>query len=124
VTTFAPRTLWVLLATLLAALFSPAAATASQLTLAGATVAQVTSTPPDFEAESGRAAPVLVGGEPVIWVTIGAGPYTTQFRADRISQRLHEIVRDSPAYRPPAFRVEDVTSSQAISSSGAGTPRR
>jgi small-conductance mechanosensitive channel len=113
VTTFAPRTHWVLRATLLAALFSPAAAaTASQLTLAGATLAQVTSTPPDFEAESGRAAPVLVGGEPIIWVTIGAGPYTTQFRADRISQRLHEIVRDRTIHDLTVTVIETEDSSE------------
>ena len=49
---------------------------------------------PDPEAEADRAAPVLVGGDPIIWITVGAGPYPPQFRADRISQRLHEAIRD------------------------------
>jgi small-conductance mechanosensitive channel len=48
---------------------------------------------PDPEAAP-EAAPILVGGEPVIWITAPAGPYTTQFRAERISARLREIVRN------------------------------
>jgi small-conductance mechanosensitive channel len=39
-------------------------------------------------------APVLVGGEPVIWITTGAGAYTAHVRASRISQRIWEIVHD------------------------------
>jgi small-conductance mechanosensitive channel len=50
--------------------------------------------PRDPEAGSAVPAPVLLGGEPIIWVLAGAGPYTPQFRAERISRRLREIVRD------------------------------
>ena len=41
-----------------------------------------------------RPAAVLIGGEPILWITAGAGPYSTEFRAERISQRLDDIVRD------------------------------
>jgi small-conductance mechanosensitive channel len=62
--------------------------------------AEAQSAAQDPEAEPERAAPVVVGGEPVIWITTGAGPYTAQFRADRISQRLAEIVRDRSILDP------------------------
>jgi small-conductance mechanosensitive channel len=92
VTTFGPHIRWILVATLFGVLSHAApAAFASQPRSSDTTAA-----PPeqDPEAESDRAAPVLIGGEPIIWVTTGVGPYTPQFRADRIGQRLHEIVRD------------------------------
>ena len=50
------------------------------------------SAPPDPEADRDAAAPVLLGGEPVIWITTGAGPYTTQYRATRIGQRIESII--------------------------------
>ena len=53
----------------------------------------VAPAPPDPEATPDPA-PVLLGGESIIWITAPAGPYTTQFRAGRISERLREIVRD------------------------------
>ena len=59
-----------------------------------------------------RAAPVLVGGEPVIWVTVGAGPYTPQFRADRIGQRLHEAIRDRSIRDPTVTVTENEGSSE------------
>jgi small-conductance mechanosensitive channel len=39
-------------------------------------------------------AAVLLGGETVVWVPNGSGPYTAQFRAGRITQRLEEAVHD------------------------------
>ena len=48
----------------------------------------------DREAEPSRPAAVLLDGEPVLWITAGVGPYSTEFRAERIGQRLHDIVRD------------------------------
>ena len=48
----------------------------------------------DVEAEGPPAAPVLVGGEPAIWIITGIGPYTPEFRAERISKRLRAIIRD------------------------------
>ena len=59
----------------------------------------------DPEAQSIRVAPVLVGGEPTIWVP-GVGPYTPQFRADRIGQRLHEVIRDR-SIRDPTITVTE-----------------
>jgi small-conductance mechanosensitive channel len=38
--------------------------------------------------------PVLLSGEPVIWIMTGVGPYTPQFRADRLTQRLQDTVHD------------------------------
>ncbi len=48
----------------------------------------------DVEAENPPAAPVLVGGEPAIWIVIGIGPYTPELRAERISERIRAIIRD------------------------------
>ena len=43
--------------------------------------------PQDPEVEN-TSVPVVLGGDPIIWITTGTGPYTPQFRAERISQRL------------------------------------
>jgi small-conductance mechanosensitive channel len=67
---------------------------------------------PDPEADADRAAPVLLGGEPVLWVTAGAGPYTPEARALRISQRLHEIVRDRGIHDPTVTVAEREDSSE------------
>jgi small-conductance mechanosensitive channel len=40
------------------------------------------------------AAPVLVGGEPAVWIVAGIGPYTPEWRAERISERIRGVVRD------------------------------
>jgi len=45
-------------------------------------------------------APVLVGGMPVVWVPAGAGPYTPQIRADRISRRVDEAIHDRTWHDP------------------------
>ena len=47
----------------------------------------------DFEGAPAPAA-VRVEGEPVIWITAGLGPYSPQFRAARVEQRLDEAVHD------------------------------
>jgi small-conductance mechanosensitive channel len=36
----------------------------------------------------------MVGGEPAIWIVTGIGPYTPEYRAQRISERIRAIVRD------------------------------
>lgn len=61
------------------------------------------------EVESGHhsPAPVLLGGDTILWITVGAGPYTTQFRADRISQRLYETVRDRAVVDPAVTVTEN-----------------
>jgi small-conductance mechanosensitive channel len=102
-----------LLAALLAVSFLPVpVALASPTGSGGAISAPQTPAVQDPEAEADRAAPVLVGGEPVIWVTTGAGPYTPQFRADRISQRLHEAVRDRSLPDPTVIVTETENSSE------------
>jgi hypothetical protein len=65
----------------------------------------------DPEALGNRVAPVLVGGEPTIWVP-GVGPYTPQFRADRIGQRLHEVIRDRSIRDPTVTVTENEGSSE------------
>ncbi len=100
-------------ATLLAVLFaSPCAAVVHP----GAASAEATQTPssqdPDPEADADQPAPVLVGGDPVIWVTAGAGPYTTQLRAERIRRRLHEAIRDRTLHDPTVTVIETEGSSE------------
>jgi small-conductance mechanosensitive channel len=57
-------------------------------------------------------AAVMVGGEPIIWVTVGAGRYTPQYRADRIRQRLREIVHDRSIQDPSVTVTETEGSSE------------
>lgn len=54
--------------------------------------------------EPGRAAPVLLGGEPVVWISAGSSQYPPEARAARITARLEEIVHDR-AIRDPAVAV-------------------
>ena len=61
----------------------------------------------DLEAEEPRPAPVLLGGEPVLWITAGSGPYTPEFRANRTSNRLAEAIRDR-ALRDPTVSVVEI----------------
>lgn len=44
--------------------------------------------------EAADQAPVELGGDIILWIAAGAGPYTAEYRAERISQRLQAIVRD------------------------------
>jgi small-conductance mechanosensitive channel len=67
---------------------------------------------PDPEAERDPVAPVLVGGEAILWITTGAGPYTPQFRADRIGQRLHDAIRDRSLHDPTVTVTENESSSE------------
>jgi small-conductance mechanosensitive channel len=60
----------------------------------------------DPEAERERPAAVLLEGEPILWIAAGAGPYSTQFRAERIAERLDAIVHDR-SIRDPAVTVID-----------------
>ena len=67
------------MAVLLALLCHPVPAVlAGQLPGVTATSAQ-TPASQDPEAQGDRAAPVLIGGEPVIWVTVGAGHIRRSF---------------------------------------------
>ena len=51
-------------------------------------------------------APVLVGGTPVLWIPTGAGPYTPQFRADRISRRIYDAIHDRSLHDPKVTVTE------------------
>ena len=95
-------------AVLLATLWHPVPTLlASHLSPSTATTVQPTSPPQDPEADRDRAAPVLVGGDAIIWITTGAGPYTPQFRADRIGQRLRDAIRDRSLLDPTVTVVEN-----------------
>jgi small-conductance mechanosensitive channel len=102
----------VLLVAVVAALLQPARA-ASQPRPQDAAPPQAAPAPEDPEAQGDPAAPVLVGGERVIWITVGAGPYTTQFRADRISQRIRDVVRDR-SIPDPKVTVTEVDGSSEL----------
>jgi small-conductance mechanosensitive channel len=98
--------------------------------LAGTSIpvfAQVPSPPPEpqeapagpppamgLDIEPGRAVPVLLGGEPVVWITAGIGQYTPEVRAARIAGRLEEFVHDR-SIRDPTVAV--------VSSAGASELR-
>jgi small-conductance mechanosensitive channel len=56
------------------------------------------------DVEPGRAAPVLLGGEPVVWILTGIGQFTPEVRAARIAERLESIVHDR-SIRSPAVTV-------------------
>lgn len=67
----------------------------------------------DPEAERASPAAVLLGGDPVIWITAGAGPYAPQFRADRITVRLEEAVHDH-TLRDSTVTVTEVDGSSEL----------
>ena len=94
-------------AVLLATLWHPVPAV-----LANQLPSGTVTTPQDPEADRDRAAPVLIGGEAIIWITTGAGPYTPQFRADRISQRLRDAIRDRSQRDTTVTVVENEGSSE------------
>lgn len=66
---------------------------------------QTTAGARDPEAEE-RPAAVTVGGEPVVWVAASAGPYSTEVRAARISQRIEEVVHDR-SIRDPTVTITE-----------------
>ena len=84
------------LALLAASALWPSAAFAQQpeSKAAGSTAGEAETQVGEGEVENPPAAPVLVGGEPAIWIVTGVGPYTPEFRAERISERIRTIIRD------------------------------
>src|SRR6185503_20889712 len=99
---------WLPLAALLALILQAAPAFAQP----AATASPPASAPQqDPEAET-VAAPVLLGGDPIIWIMAGAGPYTTQVRADRISERVKSIARDRSISNPTVTVTENEGSSE------------
>jgi small-conductance mechanosensitive channel len=84
------------LALLAAPTLRPPAARAQQpeSKAAGSTAGEAATPSGETEEVNPAAAPVLVGGEPAIWIVAGIGPYTPEFRAERISDRIRAIIRD------------------------------
>ncbi len=76
-------------------------------------VAQTTLAADDPEADKKQPAAVLVEGEPILWITVGAGPYSPEFRAERIGQRLEQIVHDR-SIRDPTVTVIEVDNSSEL----------
>ena len=82
-------------------------------------VLAVQGTPPaapgkqaDPEAETEQPAPVLIEGEPILWITAGAAGYSTQFRAGRITERLEAVIHDRSLRDPSVSVVEADGSSE------------
>jgi small-conductance mechanosensitive channel len=79
----------------------------------GSARTQATSAGSDPEADEDHPAAVFLGGEPVIWITAGAGPYAPQFRAERIAARLEDAVHDR-SLRDVTVTVTDVDDSSEL----------
>jgi len=67
----------------------------------------------DPEAEEDHPAAVFLGGEPVIWITAGVGPYAPHFRAERIAARLEDAVHDR-SLRDVRVTITDVDDSSEL----------
>ena len=78
--------------------------------------AQVPPAPPapdqDLAAEAEQSAPVAIGGKVIIWIPTGAGQYTPQRRAERITARLEEAIADRSIANPTVTVVEVEGSSE------------
>jgi small-conductance mechanosensitive channel len=66
----------------------------------------------ELEAEAEEPAPVVIGGDTVIWVPTGRGMYTTRVRAARIAERVQEAVADRSLSDPTVTVVEAEGSSE------------
>jgi small-conductance mechanosensitive channel len=67
----------------------------------------------DVKREADQVAPVLLGGEPVVWILARVGPWTTEERAERARQRLETIVHDRTV-QDPHVTVLDVQGSAEL----------
>jgi small-conductance mechanosensitive channel len=67
----------------------------------------------DLDTDRENAAPVLLDGDTIIWITAPVGPYSPALRADRISRRLHEIVHDR-SVRDPTISVTEADGSSEL----------
>jgi small-conductance mechanosensitive channel len=110
VNTLATARRWLAIAAFPALLLQPATPAFARQGTASTTDSTAASQP-DREAEP-VAAPVLLGGDPIIWIMVGAGPYTPQIRADRISERLTSISRDRSISNPTVTVTENEGSSE------------
>jgi small-conductance mechanosensitive channel len=66
----------------------------------------------DLEAGGAEPAPVMLGGDVVVWITEGSGPYTPQVRATRIMGRLQAVVHDRSIQDPTVTVTEVLGSSE------------
>ena len=82
------------------------------LTTSAAHAAQQPPTSADPEARDDRPAAVMLDGQPVFWVTTPVGPYSTEFRADRISKRIDSVLHDWTIRDPSAVVVESEDTSE------------
>jgi small-conductance mechanosensitive channel len=78
------------LAVLVLSLPSPVAGQAQQ----GGPPTGAEAAPQDPEAGQEPPAPVLLDDVPIVWVPTGVGPYSAQARAERITRRVEEVIRD------------------------------
>lgn len=78
------------LAVLVLSLPSPVAGQARQ----GGSPTATATAQQDPEAGQEPPAPVLIEDVPIIWVPTGVGPYSAQARAERITRRVEEVIRD------------------------------
>jgi len=100
---------WLALAALLALILQPTAPALAQQATTGSPVAPAPQQDPEAEA---IASPVMLGGDPIIWIMAGAGPYTTQVRAGRIAERLKSIAGDRSISNPTVTVTENEGSSE------------
>jgi small-conductance mechanosensitive channel len=75
--------------------------------------------PPDQElaAEVEEPAPVVIGGEAIIWIPVGAGHYTPAIRAARIAERIEAAIADRSVADPAVTVTEAEGSSEVRMSS-------
>jgi len=71
-------------------------------------------TPADqaLAAEAEKPSPVLISGEPVIWIPTGAGQYTPAVRAAGIASRLEDAIADRSVSNPTVTVVDVEDSSE------------
>lgn len=101
-------------------IFLPVAVLAASLALhvTGVAAAQAPPVPaaraaaPDPEAEPDQPAAVTLEGDPILWITTPAGPYSTKVRAERITQRLETVIHDRSVRDPTVTIVEADGSSE------------
>ena len=81
---------------------------------ASAHAAQSAQQPPlETTSDDDHAVPVTLSGEPVVWITVGAGPFPPEVRAARIAERLHAAVRD-PNLTDPTVGVTEADGSSEL----------
>ena len=87
------------------------------LILLAASPAQAKQTPAppanqELAAEAEQPAPVMIGGEAIIWIPTGAGQYTPEVRAERIAARIEEAIADRSIPNPAVTVTEAEGSSE------------